>query len=75
MSEYKPCKSDSKGKSELSHVTEMEFVSERRDLAVEFIFCLVLIEVIKQLPVCIILNYVPIKCIKLTGWFALIIYL
>ena len=51
ISEYKPGKSDSKGKSELSHVTEMEFVSERRDLAVEFIFCLVLIEVIKQLPV------------------------
>ena len=27
MSDYKPSKSDSKGKSELSHVTEMEFVS------------------------------------------------
>jgi len=32
-------------------VTEMEFVSERRDLAVEFIFCLCLIEVLKQLHV------------------------
>ena len=51
ISDYKPSKSDSKGKSELSHVSELEFVSERRDLAVEFIFCLVLIEVLKQLHV------------------------
>jgi len=51
VSDYKPSKSDSKGKFELSLVTEMEFVSERRDLAVEFIFCLVLIEVLKQLHV------------------------
>ena len=45
-------KGDSKGKSELSGArSELEFVSERRDLAVEFIFCLVLIEVLKQLSV------------------------
>ena len=43
---------DSKGKSELSLArSEYEFVSEKRDLAVEFIFCLVLIEVLKQLSV------------------------
>lgn len=29
---------------------EMEVMGERRDLAVEFIFCLALIEVLKQLP-------------------------
>jgi len=51
ISDYRPSKSDSKGKVELSQVSEMEFVSERRDLAVEFIFCLVLIEVLKQLHV------------------------
>lgn len=28
----------------------MEIMGERRDLAVEFIFCLALIEVLKQLP-------------------------
>ena len=31
--------------------SELEFVSEKRDLAIEFIFCLVLIEVLKQLSV------------------------
>ena len=51
ISDYKG-KGDSKGKSELSGArSELEFVSERRDLAVEFIFCLVLIEVLKQLSV------------------------
>jgi len=30
---------------------ETEFRAERRDLAVEFVFCLVLIEVLRQLPV------------------------
>ena len=51
VSDYKG-KGDSKGKSELSGArSELEFVSERRDLAVEFIFCLVLIEVLKQLSV------------------------
>ncbi|XP_071950730.1 protein furry homolog-like isoform X2 [Antedon mediterranea] len=30
---------------------EKDFLSERRDLAVDFLFCLVLIEVLKQLPV------------------------
>ena len=45
-------KGDSKGKSELSAArSDLEFSSERRDLAVEFIFCLVLIEVLKQLSV------------------------
>lgn len=29
---------------------EIEVMGERRDLAVEFIFCLALIEVLKQLP-------------------------
>ena len=51
VSDYKPSKSDSRGKFELSLVSEMEFVSERRDLAVEFIFCLVLIEILKQFAV------------------------
>jgi hypothetical protein len=38
--------------SELSCArSELEFMSEKRDLAVEFIFCLVLIEVLKQLSV------------------------
>ncbi len=38
--------------SELSHArSELEFMSEKRDLAVEFIFCLVLVEVLKQLSV------------------------
>ncbi len=31
--------------------SELEFASEKRDLSVEFIFCLALIEVLKQLPV------------------------
>jgi hypothetical protein len=30
--------------------SEVDIQKERRDLAVEFIFCLVLIEVLKQLP-------------------------
>lgn len=35
---------------ERAHGSIDPFVAERRDLAVEFIFCLVLIEVLKQLP-------------------------
>lgn len=36
---------------EKDHVVALEpTVAERRDMAVEFIFCLVLIEVLKQLP-------------------------
>ena len=31
--------------------SEEEYIMERRDLAVQFILCLVLIEVLKQLPV------------------------
>ena len=52
ISDYSRGKGDSKGKSELSQLrSEQEFAIERRDLAVEFIFCLVLIEVLKQLSV------------------------
>ena len=44
ISDYKVGKGDSKGKSELSLArSELEFIAEKRDLAVEFIFCLVLI--------------------------------
>lgn len=35
--------------SEPTEKSETEIVQERRDLAVEFIFCLVLIEVLRQL--------------------------
>uniref|UniRef100_A0A1S4MY51 Uncharacterized protein n=1 Tax=Pediculus humanus subsp. corporis TaxID=121224 RepID=A0A1S4MY51_PEDHC len=43
-------KIDLKGKSsEPTEKSETEIVQERRDLAVEFIFCLVLIEVLRQL--------------------------
>ncbi|XP_059089513.1 protein furry-like isoform X3 [Tigriopus californicus] len=52
LSDYSKGKADSKGKSDLTGVrSELEFVSEKRDLAIEFIFCLVLIEVLKQLHV------------------------
>ncbi|XP_067137576.1 protein furry [Centruroides vittatus] len=44
-------RSDSKSKGEMTERTERDYLHERRDLAVEFIFCLVLIEVLKQLPV------------------------
>ena len=36
--------------SETAERNETDSLQERRDLAVEFIFCLVLIEVLKQLP-------------------------
>ncbi|VVC32584.1 Hypothetical protein CINCED_3A005220 [Cinara cedri] len=39
-----------KGKNDTIDNKEMEVMGERRDLAVEFIFCLALIEVLKQLP-------------------------
>ena len=52
ISDYFKGKGDSKGKSELSSLrSEHEFATEKRDLAVEFIFCLVLVEVLKQLSV------------------------
>ena len=52
ITDYKVGKGDSKGKSELSLArSELEFISEKRDLAVEFIFCLVLVEILKQLSV------------------------
>ncbi|KAL7630650.1 UNVERIFIED_CONTAM: hypothetical protein RMT77_019147, partial [Armadillidium vulgare] len=40
-----------KGSDSWNAGVEKEQLSERRDLAVDFIFCLVLIEVLKQLPV------------------------
>lgn len=44
-------KTDQKGKSsETAERNETDSLQERRDLAVEFIFCLVFIEVLKQLP-------------------------
>lgn len=36
--------------SDTIDIKEIEILGERRDLAVEFIFCLALIEVLKQLP-------------------------
>ncbi|GAB6027284.1 hypothetical protein CHUAL_001566 [Chamberlinius hualienensis] len=42
---------DIKGKGDQPERTEKDYLLERRDLAVEFIFCLVLIEVLRQLPV------------------------
>ncbi|XP_054710198.1 protein furry-like [Uloborus diversus] len=44
-------KVESKSKSDIQEKTEKDHLQERRDLAVEFIFCLVLIEVLKQLSV------------------------
>ncbi|EFN81826.1 Protein furry-like protein-like [Harpegnathos saltator] len=56
----KPGKEDQKGKSimytivsgsvETVERSEADLLQERRDLAVEFIFCLMLIEVLRQLP-------------------------
>lgn len=43
-------RADSKAKGDPEPKTERDYLHERRDLAVEFIFCLVLIEVLKQLP-------------------------
>lgn len=43
-------RADSKAKSEPEPRTERDYLQERRDLAIEFIFCLVLIEVLRQLP-------------------------
>ncbi|XP_022697352.1 protein furry homolog-like, partial [Varroa jacobsoni] len=39
-----------KSTKELESRSEHDYLLERRDLAIEFIFCLVLIEVLKQLP-------------------------
>ncbi|XP_026809010.1 protein furry isoform X2 [Rhopalosiphum maidis] len=39
-----------KGKNDIIDTKEVEVMGERKDLAVEFIFCLALIEVLKQLP-------------------------
>jgi len=36
--------------SDIIDTKEIEVMGERKDLAVEFIFCLALIEVLKQLP-------------------------
>lgn len=52
VSDYTKSKGDSKGKSDLIGLrSETEFKAEKRDLAIEFIFCMVLIEVLKQLSV------------------------
>ncbi|XP_050540856.1 protein furry isoform X2 [Daktulosphaira vitifoliae] len=39
-----------KGKNDIIDNKDVEVICERRDLAVEFIYCLALIEVLKQLP-------------------------
>lgn len=44
-------RADSKNKSDVQEKSDKDYLHERRDLAVEFIFCLVLIEVLKQLSV------------------------
>ncbi|KAL3211619.1 hypothetical protein MRX96_036311 [Rhipicephalus microplus] len=43
-------RADSRAKSESEPRSDRDYLHERRDLAIEFIFCLVLIEVLKQLP-------------------------
>ncbi|KAL1131075.1 hypothetical protein AAG570_012312 [Ranatra chinensis] len=47
---YEARKVEQKGKSETTDKADADMTQERRDLAVEFILCLVLIEVLKQLP-------------------------
>ncbi|ERE89735.1 putative protein furry-like isoform 1 [Cricetulus griseus] len=47
--EYRP-RSSTKSKGDEQH-RERDYLLERRDLAVDFIFCLVLVEVLKQIPV------------------------
>ncbi|NXL32116.1 FRYL protein, partial [Glaucidium brasilianum] len=47
--EYRP-RSSTKSKAD-DQQRERDYLLERRDLAVDFIFCLVLIEVLKQIPV------------------------
>lgn len=44
-------RADSKSKGDVQDKIEKDYLHERRDLAIEFIFCLVLIEVLKQLSV------------------------
>ncbi|XP_064419085.1 protein furry homolog-like isoform X3 [Latimeria chalumnae] len=46
--EYRP-RSSTKSKGDEQH-REKDYLLERRDLAVDFIFCLVLVEVLKQIP-------------------------
>lgn len=46
---YRP-RSSTKSKGDEQH-RERDYLLERRDLAVDFIFCLVLVEVLKQIPV------------------------
>ncbi|CAB3359556.1 Hypothetical predicted protein [Cloeon dipterum] len=49
--EQKRVSTESKGKAnDLSSAAEGDVATEKRDLAVEFLFCLVLIEILKQLP-------------------------
>ncbi|CAM9280094.1 unnamed protein product [Lampetra planeri] len=47
--EYRP-RSSTKSKGDEQH-RDRDFLFERRDLAIDFIFCLALIEVLKQIPV------------------------
>ncbi|XP_048449313.1 protein furry homolog-like, partial [Rhincodon typus] len=46
--EYRP-RSSTKSKGDEQH-RDRDYLLERRDLAIDFIFCLVLIEVLKQIP-------------------------
>lgn len=43
-------RADSRAKTESEPRSDRDYLHERRDLAIEFIFCLVLIEVLRQLP-------------------------
>ncbi|XP_069049817.1 protein furry homolog-like isoform X4 [Lepisosteus oculatus] len=47
--EYRP-RSSTKSKGDEQH-RDKDYLLERRDLAIDFIFCLVLVEVLKQIPV------------------------
>lgn len=51
LSQELKSRADPKSKGDLQEKTEKDSLHERRDLAIEFIFCLVLIEVLKQLSV------------------------
>lgn len=44
-------KAENKNKNDVTEKSEKDYLNEKRDLAIEFIFCLLLIEVLKQLPV------------------------
>ncbi|XP_064474584.1 protein furry-like [Ornithodoros turicata] len=48
--EFQRSRADSRAKGDAEQKVERDPLHERRDLAIEFVFCLVLIEVLKQLP-------------------------